>query len=274
MDQWNETCKISKLPILEYDSVKVFIMLSDSKNHIKNTPLILPFDAVYDGYGGIICPKIPKETELLLKNTEFRDKYDAIPYYDIASFIKTIKTNDVRVDWPTRQPSVTVTFIHAPLYGRLIQSAAKEKVYHTKRSIRAVLSRRYNELRKEIEQARTIRINANNIPTVEYFDKISHIGDHQMLDVPSIKTYANILATKQGIRLNAPIENMIDFHLFKHAVDTGRYDFFQSTKQEDPTTAIGPQMTVAKFILDYGRRIDENGNKKYCSYETTFFSNK
>ena len=274
MDQWNETCKISRLPILEYDSIKVFIMLSDPKNHTENTPLILPFDAAYDGYGGIICPKIPKETELLLKNTEFRNEYDAVPCYDIAAFIKTIRTEDVCVDWPTRQPSVTVAFIHAPLYDRLIRGAAREKVYHTKRSIRAVLSRRYNELRKKIEQARMIRINTNNIPTVEYFDKISHIGDDQMLDVPSIQSYANILAAKPGIRLDAPIENMINFHLFKHAVDMGRYNFFQSTKQEDPTNVIGPQMIVAKFILDYGKRIDEDGNKKYCSHETTFFSNK
>jgi hypothetical protein len=128
MGCWNKTCGLTGLPIHAGTPVYVFALISQPGSYSGEywTPVLAPFYAVYDDYGGgenntgITLPYILNE----LSN----QCIDKSVLFDIDSFYESIRNETLKVlSWDEKPTHVSFTMMHKSIVDNILDNFAIKK---------------------------------------------------------------------------------------------------------------------------------------------------
>lgn len=281
MGSWNETCMLSHLQIMYGDSVKVIILVNNKADANESTrvyynetysPLILPFDAEYDDYGGVKNEKIPEYTDSLLHELEFEHKDGTkYEYNNMADFIQDINETDglyLKGFYLNGPKKLECVFIHAELYDILASEMRNRIPYNQKKTLYEL----YNERNQEVKEL-WIKYNSNS----DEYDKSCILYHEIMPKLFKTSAYGyefSIMILEKSLTENNFddfFEEFTKYILFARALQTGRYGYITRCGAGGQDFECSIQVAVAKFVLKFSKRTNECGDRVYCKKETIFW---
>ena len=289
MGCWNETCMLSHMQIMALDDIKVIILVNNDNEsnpcyHNQNyAPLILPFDAKYDDYGGIETTDsyIPWYSEVVLNNLEFVREDDSEYKFEnttIEEFVQEIneglylKRHHCALG--EDKLKLECVYVHSELYNILVEDFKTRKPYNKNETIYSLLEQRYAKIKeklcriKELKQSKTedslfecmdIRFKLNDM-----FYKVAQHGYNFN------REYMYIFE-KYDIDIDAIINDMLNYIMFAKSLEFGRYGYLSRCGAGGQDADVRVQKLIAKFVLKFSERAYDYDESKVYTEDEDFY---
>lgn len=276
---WNETCMLSHLPIFYGDVIKTIILV---KKHDKPcsenvyfddgyTPIIFPFDAEYNDYGGIEAPIVPNYIMRKLKSLEFvnceGEKYE---FTSIEQLIDDINDDGVYLKTIFAIGKLECVYIHKRLYDTLISKMSKRIPYKQKRTIGELLEEKYNKAKAkwiEVLKKQNNSIESEDYITIRFIETTfkNSNGFYNFVQDLIIK---NLISINE---LDSFVKESCRYRLFTYALSEGRIGYITRCGAGSQDTSLFTQKIIAEYIISESERKNEDGDFVYSNEETLFW---
>ena len=281
MGCWNETCMLSHLPIFCGDNIKTIILV---KKHDKPcsekvyfddgyTPIVFPFNAEYNDYGGIENPIISDYTIRQLKLLELVDhngeKYN---FASIEQLVDDINDDGVYLKTMFSIGRLECVYIHKKLYDTLISKMAKRIPYEQIKTIGELLTEKYNNAKTkwlEVLKKQNGSIELEDCMIIRFIETTfgNSNGFYDFIQDLIIKNLINI------DELDDFVKEACRYRLFTYTLSEGRIGYITRCGTGSQDTSLFTQKIIAEYIISESERKSEDGDFIYSDEETLFWFN-
>ena len=290
MGCWNETCMLSHMQILNGDDIKVIILVknADKSNpcyyNENYSPLILPFDAKYNDYGGISMEgnNLPDYSKQLLRSFKFTNKDSNIYNLDdvekIISYIND-SSYGLYVE-PTFSgigegyKKLECVYIHKALYDILVDDFKNRKPFNSDKTISELYKERYDTIKDCILLINKLHENKSEESFLKSFD----LTDEVFRLFYKVSKYGYSFTREMVARKNLNKDNideflkeMLDYTMFGKSLEFGRYGYLSRCGSGGQDLDVRVQNLIAKFIIDFSERKNEDDENIYTMDESFFW---
>lgn len=289
MGCWNETCMLSHMQIMASDNIKVIILVNNDNEsnpcyHNQNyAPLILPFDAKYDDYGGIETTDsyIPWYSEVVLNNLEFVRKDDSEYKFEnttIEEFVREINEGLYlkrhHCTLGKDKLKLECVYVHSKLYNILVEDFKNRKPYNKDETIYSLFEQRYAKIKEKLCKIKELKQSKSEDSLFEIMDlqdsanrllfKASQYGYNFNREY----TYA---FDKQEINIDDLLKDMLNYIMFAKSLEFGRYGYLSRCGKGGQDADVRVQKLISKFVLEFSERTYDEDCKVYTENESIYW---
>ncbi len=280
MGSWNETCQLSHLPIINYDTVTCIILVKhgDKINpcyYNENwAPLCLPIDGEYDDYGAIENVKTSDYTKEFLSSLQYTyEDNEAYEFKNIEELVKDIVHHGLYLNTDMtigglQKLKLACVFYHKELYDTLVADTKQRRitnmpsvilndVYETKYEQIKTKIRKYIQCKTEIKKTKAENPNADiEIMISNAMDMSMKLHECLFKSAKFGWQFPRKYLDKKILtndNLDKFVEELIDYIMWTKALDYGTYGYLSKCTgfcHRD----VRVQRLVAKFIIDFSHR--------------------
>lgn len=273
MGCWNETCMLSHMQIMSGDDIQVIILVqndNESNPCYYNTnyaPLILPFTAEYDDYGGIVTKDnyIPFYSSVVLENSKFVYENDEeYKYKTVDDLVREITTDSCLYlfrenccDRKRRKCKLECVYVHKQLYDILVENFKSRKPCNRNETLYDLWKDTYKTIINNLHEVRVLKKMKNEDALIKALD-IKYITTEMMYKMSqhgydANRAYMNII-DKYEIDMDAFADDMTNYIMFAYSLEYGRYGYLSRCGAGGQDADVRVQKLVAQFILDFSER--------------------
>lgn len=289
MGCWNETCMLSHMQIMALDNIKVIILVNNDNEsnpcyHNQNyAPLILPFDAKYNDYGGIETTDsyIPWYSEVVLNNLEFvREDNSEYKFENttMEEFVREINEGLYlkrhHCNLGNDKLKLECVYVHSELYNILVEDFKTRKPYDKDETIYSLFEQRYAKIKEKLCKIKELKQSKSEDSLFEIMDlqdsanrllfKASQYGYNFNREY----TYA---FDKQEINIDDLLKDMLNYIMFAKSLEFGRYGYLSRCGAGGQDADVRVQKLIAKFVLEFSERTYDEDCKVYTENESIYW---
>lgn len=273
MGYWNETCALSHLPIQEDELITAVILMRVSddfhacKTYTNYSPVCLPVDCEYDGYGRITEPVALEYTDRLLRayceyGTISYADFEVYSYISFEQLVKDIQESDLYFNYLGIQHKLEVAYYLRGLYQKICagygaSESFAEPISNAEKYQQAVpvlvrTAKRYLEVKHKLKDSGMVEEFYALSDTLQtYFFKVCRISEFSIF----LKDY---LETLSDVEIPDFFDVLKGFVLFVNALNTGRYSFNSTCGAGSQSCDCFVQRLVAEYILEYTEQMESS----------------
>lgn len=269
MGDWNETCALSHLPIQEGAQITAVILMCRANNfhecraYTNYSPVCLPVDCEYDGYGRVTKSEKLKYTDELLRyycenGTISYANFEAYSYVSFERLVKDIQDEGLYFNCSGVKHKLEVAYYLSGLYEKICKDygtresfeghISNAEKYLQESSTLVETSKKYQELKNKLKESESF------YDAVNFYDLSGKLSDDffRVCRVSESDIFLkDYLAIITGDEISDFFRELMDFVLFVNALNSGRYSFKSTSGSGSQSADYFVQWLVAEYVLNF-----------------------